>query len=155
MFEILHRTYGHIRWYKNLMEGIAEDMKKYLLRNTPCTSIWWSRERRHSNVHVDGDAYGASFLFVPRQYKGGAITFRHRSSNEELSYVVPPGTVVAGRWGRSHHYNKPFRGVRNSIVMYADYRVVNRPGDKYIDLSDGRMEYFDTLIANDRENKPY
>ena len=154
MFEILHRTYGHIRWYKNLMEGIAEDMKKYLLRNTPCTSIWWSRERCHSNVHVDSDAYGASFLFVPRRYKGGAITFWHRSvPNKELSYVVPSGTVVAGRWGRSHHYNKPFRGVRNSFVMYADYRIVNRTGDRYLDLSDGLMEYYNTAIANNRKKR--
>jgi hypothetical protein len=92
------------------------------LYGTPCTHIWWSREQRHGNVHVDSNAYGASFLFVPYANEGGAITFQHKSNPAvQVSHLVQVGEVIGGRWGRSHHFSLPFDGVCNSFVMYADF----------------------------------
>ena len=132
--KILDLLFGRSVWYKDLVTTITkrEGKSDYLIGSTPTTSIWWSCERCSHNKHVDWNAFGASFLFVPDNSEGGSLTFQHPDMpNIEAIYKVKKGEVVAGRWGRSPHYNQHFKGKRNSFVMYADLRIVDR--DTWID----------------------
>ena len=151
--EILYRTYGSIPWFKQSIEAIDKNKRRYLIKNTPCTSIWWSCEKRHGNIHIDRNAYGASFLFVPNETVGGEITFDHgKKLDDDVKYLVKPGDVVGGRWGRNPHYNQRFKERRNSVVMYGDYRILYRDDNAYLDRSEGTMETFNRMLTYDEPN---
>jgi hypothetical protein len=108
---VLNKAYGGTRWYKNLLKYFDRpenlEKKEHLLPNTPCTNIWWSTDGRDSNEHCDWNAYGASFLFCPDNYKSGAITLRHDDMPEvKVETLLEAGEVFAGRWARSPHSNR-------------------------------------------------
>ena len=130
---VVTTTFKDCVWYKSLMAYYDlpenQERKKYLLPGTPCTNIWWSVDSRAENKHVDWNAYGASFLFCPDNYRGGEITLQHNKMKSiRCKQLLKLGQVFAGRWGRGHHYNQYVDPdeCRNSFVMYGDSRILEK-----------------------------
>jgi hypothetical protein len=131
----LNVTFGKQKWFRKLVDYFNEPRNKekkfFLIPDTPCTSIWWSIDSRDSKKHVDWNAYGASFVFCPEDYKSGDTAFTHESNPEvKLTTLLKSGYVLAGRWARSPHFNV-YEGDhalenRTSFVMYCDTRIVNK-----------------------------
>jgi hypothetical protein len=130
---VITTTYKNCGWYIKLMEyyNLPENQHKkpFLLPGTPCTNIWWSINSRGENKHVDWNAYGASFLFCPNNYQGGAIVLEsNKMKSIRCKHLMKLGQVLAGRWSRSHHYNETVGTdeSRSSFVMYGDTRILEK-----------------------------
>ena len=135
---VVIETFGRQRWYQKVMEyyDLEENrhLKRFLFPGTPCTGFWWSCDDCAFNKHIDRNAYGVAFVFST--YGGGDLTFVHLSMPDiECSHHLELGEVVAGRWSRGPHYiQKCKKGeVRSVIVLYGDYRILEKKGYVHIE----------------------
>ena len=136
---IVIKAFGGSEWYKKVMAFYDKEENKerkgYLLPGTPCTGIWWSRDGREENMHVDRNAYGPAFVFCTGDYKGGELTFLHQEEPGLCcKHKLCLGEVIGGRWSRGLHYvQNVFKSDdRTAIVMYGEYRVLEKETYKHV-----------------------
>ena len=128
--EMVISAFGEKAWYKKLMLYFDQEenqyMKDRLIPGTPCTSIWWNTEIHPFRKHHDWNAFGPAFLFCPKTYKGGETIVTNPTCDVSQTIHLTWRDVVAGRWSRCKHYNKPsVAGERCSFVVYFDTRLAN------------------------------
>ena len=136
--DVLIATFGDQKWYKDAMAyyDLPENKhkKKFLLPGTPCTGIWWSCDGRGHNMHIDRNAYCSAFVFCPDNYSGGALVLENQKMpGVHCEHLLQLGEVIGGRWSRSDHCINDCEEFRNSIVMYGEYRIVEKEGYKHVE----------------------
>jgi hypothetical protein len=137
--KFLIETFKYHDWFQKLLKFYKreenKERKKYLLPGTPCTGIWLSFDSREHNMHTDRNAYGACFVFTPKSYKGGALVLEHENQpGVQCKHLIERGEIVGGRWSRSPHCIDDCDDEdRNSIVMYGEFRILEKDGYKHVE----------------------
>jgi Fe-S-cluster containining protein len=127
-------TFGKECWYIKYKKMVAlysdtydENIKHALVKDIPCTTIWWNTKTRLENKqHIDDNAHGVAFLFCAETYEGGEINMVNPENGEVKTIHMTEGKILAGRWSRSIHWNNPVANdkERFSFVVYFDNRIL-------------------------------
>jgi hypothetical protein len=128
--EMLHETYGNMRWYKRLLflcKRLNDDTKEErTIEGTPVSDIWLTCLPKHEKVHCDKNVVRATFLFTTKDVTGGKLVFAS-PTRKVGTYQVNTREIIAGKWAEFPHCNavgsKHIHTTRTSWTIYLDYRV--------------------------------